>query len=78
MSGAVLPLLMVSAGKEVILVSLDGGLNFRRRLTDMGLAEGARFKVLHSQGPGQCIVRVGNTRLAIGCGMAQKIMVREA
>lgn len=77
MSKPVLPLLMISPGKEVVLVSLGGGLNFRRRLTDMGLAEGVRFKVLHSQGPGQCIVRVGNTRLAIGYGMAQKIIVRE-
>lgn len=76
MPQAVLPLLMISPGKEVILVSLGAGLNFRRRLTDMGLAEGVRFKVLHSQG--QCIILVGKTRLAIGRGMAQKILVREA
>ena len=49
----------------------------RRRLTDMGLNEGMRLKVLHFHRPGPCIILVGNTRLVLGYGMAHKILVQE-
>ena len=74
----VLPLTMVSPGKEVILFSIEGGRGLRRRLTDMGLNEGMKLRILHFHRPGPCIVLVGNTRLVLGYGMAHKILVKEA
>ncbi len=63
--------------KEVTLVSIEGGHGLRRRLTEMGLKEGKKFRVLHSSKPGPCIIRVGDTRLVLGHGMAHKVMVSE-
>jgi len=77
MKGELLPLTMVVPDREVTLISIAGGRGLRARLTDMGLNEGMKLKVLHSHRPGPCIVLAGNTRLVLGHGMAQKILVRE-
>jgi len=78
MTKEVLPLTMVSPGKEVILISIEAGWGLRRRLIDMGLREGMRFKILHAHQPGPSIILVGDTRLVLGYGMAHKILVKEA
>ncbi len=77
MSKEILPLSMVSSGKEVLLVSIEAGWGMRRRLTDMGLKEGMKFKILHIHKPGPSIILVGNTRLVLGYGMAHKILVKK-
>lgn len=71
------PLTMALPGKEVILVSIEGSRVMRRRLTDMGLNEGMKLKVLHSHKPGPCIVLAGETRLVLGQGMAHRILVSD-
>jgi Fe2+ transport system protein FeoA len=71
------PLSMVTPGKEVTLVAIHGGRGLRSRLTDMGLNEGMKLRVIHSHRPGPCIIVAGNTRLVLGHGMAQKIIVKE-
>ena len=73
---ATLPLAMVPPGKDVILVSIIGGRGIRARLTDMGLNEGIKLRILHSQPPGPCIILMGSTRLVLGYGITQKILVR--
>ncbi|MEW6104526.1 MAG: FeoA family protein [bacterium] len=77
MKGALLPLSQISPGKEVTLVAIHGGKGLRARLTDMGLNEGMKFRVLHSYCSGPCIILIGNTRLVLGHGMTQKILVKE-
>ena len=77
MKGELLPLTMVVPGREVTLISIAGGRGLRARLTDMGLFEGMKLKVIHSHRPGPCIILVGGTRLILGHGMAQKILVKE-
>jgi len=67
----------VPPDKEVTLAAIRGGRELRARLTDMGLNEGVKLKVLHFHRKGPCIVLVGNTRLVLGYGMAQKIFVKE-
>jgi len=71
-----LPLFLVPPGEEVIVVAIHGGRGLRARLTEMGLKEGLKLKVLHSYSPGPCIVLVGETRLILSYGMAQKIFVQ--
>ncbi|NQS99707.1 MAG: ferrous iron transport protein A [Candidatus Omnitrophica bacterium] len=78
MSKEILPLSLVRPGKEVILVSIEGGWGFRRRLTEMGLKEGMKFKLLHLHKPGPSIIVVADTRLVLGYGMAHKILVKES
>jgi len=71
------PLSLALAGKDVILVAIHGGRGLRARLNSMGLNEGMQLKVLHSYRRGPRIIQIGGTRLALGHGMAQKIMVKE-
>ena len=77
MTGQILPLFLIPPGKEVILISIAGGRGLRARLIDMGLNIGTKLKILHSHRPGPCIILVGGTRLILGHGMAQKILVKE-
>lgn len=44
----------------------------------MGLAMGARIEVLQNVGRGPLLVRVHETRIALGRGEAAKILVEEA
>ena len=78
MEKPILPLTMARINRDLVLVSIEGGWGLRRRLSDMGLAEGMKFRVLHIHRPGPCIVLAGNTRLVLGYGMAHRIMVKEA
>ena len=71
-----MPLSLAGSGKEVILITISGGRGLRARLNSMGLNEGMRFKVVHSHYHGPCVILVGNTRLVLGYGMIQKILVR--
>jgi ferrous iron transport protein A len=74
----ILPLSMMPPYKEAVLVSFSGGRGLRARLMNMGLHSGVRLKVLHCGGRGNCtVVLVGNTRLMLGHGIAQKILVKE-
>lgn len=77
MTKEIVPLTLVAPGKEVVLVSIEGGWGLRRRLTEMGLYEGMKFKVLHFHKPGPCIIVVGDTRLVLGYGMVHRVLVKE-
>jgi len=67
-------LAMVEAGTMVRLVSVQGGRELRSRLADMGLVPGTELRVIRNTG-GPFIIAVKESRLALGRGMAQKILV---
>jgi len=72
-----MPLSMVTPGQEVELVAVQGGWGIRRRLAEMGLNPGVRIRVIQSDLRGSpLIIAVRDTRLALGHGMAHKIMVK--
>jgi ferrous iron transport protein A len=45
-----------------------------KRLSSMGIAVGSELRLLQREG-GNLVVAVGNSRLALGAGIAQKILV---
>jgi ferrous iron transport protein A len=49
-----------------------------RRLAELGFTAGARVKVLHSTGPGPVLVLVRGSRVALGRGLAMRILVEPA
>ena len=69
-----MPLTMVPEGEEVIITDIYGGRNVVRRLFDMGLIPGTKIKVLY-HGFGPLLVDVKDSRIALGLGIAMKIMV---
>jgi Fe2+ transport system protein FeoA len=71
----IIPLILLKEGEEGIIHSVSGGLGLIGRLASMGLTSGMRVKVVRNIG-GPLIVTTNGTRIAIGRGQAQKIIVR--
>ena len=71
----VMPLVMASPSERVRIVGFRGGKGMERRLTSMGLNRDAEVEVIKSNGPGPLIVASRETRIALGVGMAKKILV---
>ena len=73
----VLPLSDLPAGTDGTVVSLSGGRAFQNRLVSMGLNIGCGVRVLRGSDGigGPALVALGQTRLAIGRGMAKRILV---
>ena len=69
-----MPLAYAKTGETLRIQSIAGGRNLSRRLAGMGLYPGSTIKVISNQG-GPIIIAIGETRLAIGKGMAAKIFV---
>lgn len=64
----------LAAGREARVTLLEGGRPFRQGLEEMGLRVGVVLRLLQgARGP--LLVQVGETRLALGRGMAEKIRV---
>jgi len=72
-----MPLPMVSPGEVVQVADIRGGWGLTRKLADMGLLPGTNIRVVNNQMPGPVVIEVKGTRLALGYGMAQKILVTE-
>ncbi len=70
-----LPLTMATPGVTLTLVEIASNNGLRHRLTELGLTPGVDFRVLQSEG-GPLLLAVHNSRLAIGRGMAHKILVK--
>jgi ferrous iron transport protein A len=69
------PLGMADVGKWVKIVGVMGGKNLAKRLMAMGMIEDTQVQVLHRHTGTGIVVACGETRLAVGAGMAHKIMV---
>ncbi|GAB6148728.1 FeoA family protein [Stetteria hydrogenophila] len=74
--GKVMPLAYLAPGEKGEIVGIHGGKGLARRLYELGLTPGRVVEVL-SSGPGPTLVRVnGATVLAIGRGVAARVIVR--
>ncbi len=71
------PLSQVRDGGTVRLARVDAGHGLNGRLAAMGLFRGVEITVLRNEHPGPFIVSVKGTRVILGRGMAQKILVYE-
>ena len=68
------PLAMAQEGEHVRIFVLRGGKGLEMRLTSLGLNVGSELRISQRQGNNLVVIR-GETRLALGAGMAHKIMV---
>ncbi len=82
MNKKIIPLTALKNGESAIIVSIDGTgrgqerWGIKKRLMDMGLTPGTKITVVKSvpfHGPIEIIVR--DTRLALGRGIAERILV---
>mgnify|MGYP000899231598 CR=1 FL=1 len=70
-----MPMSFVQTGSQVEIVHIAMGQTFNKKLMEMGLNTGMEVKVVKNDGV-QLILVVGGSKLALGQGMGQKIMVR--
>ena len=70
-----IPLLIAKQGERVVVREMTGGRIGRARLADMGLRPGDHLEIINNTGKGRIILAHDCTRLAIGRGIAKKIMV---
>lgn len=76
MSNMTMPLNAIGIGKSVEISNLQGGEIMCKKLMEMGMNTGAVIEIVKND-LGALIVKVGETRLVLGRGMAQKVLVRE-
>jgi len=70
------PLTCATRGETVTMTEIRAGERMRHRLQELGLNIGMRVRIVQGDASGTIILAVQNDgRLAIGRGMAQKIMV---
>jgi len=62
-------------GSRVRIVSLYGGRELQRRLMEMGLVPGSLAEVVSNNNRGPVIIRVRGVMIALGRGMASRIIV---
>lgn len=70
-----MPLTIVQVGRCVRLVAVDAGHGLQSRLAAMGLVPGVEIEVLRNSQYGPFLIAVKGSRIMLGRGMAQKIMV---
>ncbi len=70
-----MPLAMLKSGEKARVKAIRGGRGFVSRISAMGLTPGTEIQVITSQGHGPMVVKVRENRLALGHGMAHRVMV---
>lgn len=69
------PLSTVKSGASVRISSIEAGRGLNSRLASMGLIPNAEITVVNNGHPGPFVINVKGSRMMLGRGMAQKIMV---
>jgi ferrous iron transport protein A len=64
----------VPVGRHVRLASIEGGRQLTRRLLALGLSVDEEIEVLQHRGRG-VVVAIGANRIALGGGIAEKLLV---
>jgi Fe2+ transport system protein FeoA len=72
----VVPLNHLRSGEGGIVQSLTGGRGLLGRMAALGFTPGVRLTMMQNFGHGPIIVRVRDTRVALGRGEAGKVLVR--
>mgnify|MGYP005626182831 CR=1 FL=1 len=68
------PLSMIPKGSKAVVVSILGGRGLMSRLMQMGLTPGTEVEVIENRA-GPILIRVRGTVIALGRGVASKIIV---
>ena len=71
--GKSFPLAIASIGEKLRIVKLKGSEGTVRRLIGMGLVPRIEVQIISNSG-GSVIVAIGDNRIGLGAGMAQKIL----
>jgi len=69
-------LLHLPYNKKAIIVGIQGGYGIQKKLRVMGIREGQEIKIVSRQPfQGPLTIKIRNSQMTLGKGMAQKILV---
>lgn len=71
------PLSTIRTGQKVRLGNIKAGHGLRSRLAAMGMVPNTELLVISNGSPGPFVVAVKGSRIALGRGMAHKVMVEQ-
>jgi len=72
-------LTQLDSGEEGIIIEIHGGYEFCSRVESLGIRVGVRIRKISAQiMRGPVTIQVGSTQVAIGFGMARKIIVQKS
>ena len=69
------PLALAGEGEDVRIFSFKGGKGLSYKLMDLGLSIGSCLRIVQRRPGGALVVARDNLRVALGAGMAQKVVV---
>ena len=69
-----IPLTEAPKRKVIRLISISGNRGITQRLAELGLTLGTKIKIIQDSG-GPLIIEVRNSKIALGRGMAEKLIV---
>ena len=69
------PLSLIKAGRTVRLVAVDAGRGLKNRLASMGVLPNVEITVVSNGHAGPFVINVKGSKVVLGRGMANKIMV---
>ena len=72
---SIIPLTQIKDGHRVVIRSVIGGAGMRNKLAAMGIVAGHTAYKIGGDGGGPVIIKSVGTNIAIGRGMADKILV---
>jgi len=73
--GQVRPLSAVRNGETVTITRIEAGRGLSSRLISMGLVPNTKITVLNNEQPGPFVIKVRDSKIVLGRGMADKILV---
>ncbi|MGD0553154.1 MAG: FeoA family protein [Sedimentisphaerales bacterium] len=69
------PLSEIEEGQTVNIIRIGGGRGLRVRLTALGLLPNTQVTVVHNGRSGPFVISVKNSKMALGRGIVDKIIV---
>ncbi len=73
---AEISLLNIKTGQKVKLIRVDAGEDLKSRLAALGMVPNVQITIINKDRPGPFVVSFKGSRIALGRGMTDKIMVR--
>jgi len=66
----------LNTGDEGTLINIEGGRGIKSKLFNLGLTPGIKIKIISKNGWGPIVLKVRDGKIAIGRGMAEKILIK--
>lgn len=76
-SGSSIPLAFLPNGSECEIIEFRGGRGMVQQMAKMGVIPFTKIRMVSSNFPGPVLIDVKDSRIALGSGIAMKIIVNE-